>query len=490
MSASPAPMPRMTRAGWGATATAAAVVAQWLLHQAWPEALFPAYAIGDAIIRATPGDFATTAIEELGHFARDGMVLGVILAMIAAGAAAAAVRPLLCVFVAVAATALAAAISPIEPTLEGTLAAAGMGGAAASLALALFATNIPGAPTIEHSRQRRLIFAGFAGGFVLLASGAVFGRSNREAPGGPVLSAKRLIIEPDPNFAELPGLSARITAPEDHYQVDIDLTRPRIDGDSWRLKVSGEVSRERSFAFEDLVAFGAEERSVYLQCVSNIYAGDLMSNSLWTCVPLARVIAEVEPAAGATHIVARAVDGYHERYAIADAPEILVALGMGDGAVLPDHGYPVRLLVPGHYGVRSVKWLTELELISEQVESYWEKRGWDAEAVLNSGARIDTPSGGDRVGGRVTVGGVAWGPGTVTRVEVAVDSFEKWHEAQLETRTDDIAWTRWQATIDVPPGEHVIFARAAVDGVPQIEEPQPPHPSGATGLHRIAVRVV
>ena len=483
----PAITPR-TRFAWGMTAMAAALVAQWLLQQAWPTAFFPPLALGDVVIRQTPGDVATNAIEQLGHIARPALAANMGLVLMVATGLAATWRSAAAVTMAAAAALLAAVVAPVEPSMRGAIATAAAGTAGSALAMGLFVTTVRRAQRVQ-SERRRLLLAGFAGGFVLLAAGAVVGRNRDHVPAGALIPATRLDIQPDPAFPELPGLSARITAPEDHYVVDIDLSRPRIDRDRWRLTVKGAVHERLQLTFDELIALGTEEHAVYLQCISNVFAGDLMSNGLWTCVPLDAVLARAGTSAKAMTVVARGVDGYHEQYAMSQTAEMFVAVGMGGGVVLPDHGYPVRLLFPGHYGVRSLKWLTEIEVIEGDAESYWGDRGWDAEAVLRLGSRIDTPGGGAKLVSPARIGGVAWGPNGVSGVEVSADGGATWRAATLETPLDSTAWRRWYAELNVTPGEHVLISRALSGTAVQDATPRPPHPSGGSGLHRVTVRV-
>src|SRR6185295_17839746 len=115
---------------------------------------------------------------------------------------------------------------------------------------------------------------------------------------------------------------------------------------------------------------------------------------------------------------------------------------MNDDALPADHGSPIRLLLPHHYGMRSVKWLQSIEAITSVPAGYWASRGWDPEAMMRPGARIDTPSSDDAVSSNFTVAGVAWAPDGVRSVEVRLESGE-WQPTTLEAAHGALAWQRW-----------------------------------------------
>jgi DMSO/TMAO reductase YedYZ molybdopterin-dependent catalytic subunit len=309
-----------------------------------------------------------------------------------------------------------------------------------------------------------------------------------------VTAVKRLTVTPSPQFEAIEGLSPLITAPDDHYVIDINIDRPRVDGGEWTLLVHGEVERTLKLGFEEIVALGTEERAIYLQCISNIVGGRLMGNATWNVVPLSAVLALAGPLSSARTVVAQAYDGYHESYTLEEADEIFVAVAMGGLELTDDHGFPVRLLYPGHYGMRSIKWLTSLQLTDESRadnQGYWQERGWDDKAPLRLGSRIDAPGGGEAPPGLVVVAGVAWARSVIAAVEISVDDGATWpYQAELEPTADEHAWTRWRAELDLPPGEYEVRSRAVAGDEVQDAEWRDPHPSGSSGLDLKVIEVV
>ncbi|HET7737039.1 MAG TPA: molybdopterin-dependent oxidoreductase [Tepidiformaceae bacterium] len=329
----------------------------------------------------------------------------------------------------------------------------------------------------------------FGGAVLLMVWGAGLASRDRRAGQAPIVADVPLRLMPDLAFPAVAGLTPLVTSPDDHYTVDINLARPRVDGGGWRLSIDGLVRDVKRLAFSDLLALETREMPIHLHCISNIVAGDLMGNATWVCVSLGDVIDLAGPEAGWSTMIVDAADGYRGTLTPDEVPGAWLAVGMG-GAELPDdHGFPVRLLLPGRYGMRSVKWVTGLRLVPGNVESYWAERGWDAVAPLRTGSRIDVPEGGTEFDGTVTLAGLAWAAHGVERVELSHDGGASWSVASLEKAAGPLAWRRWHFAAELPPGEYEYAVRAVSGGLVQDQEPRPPHPSGASGYHRRTVRV-
>jgi DMSO/TMAO reductase YedYZ molybdopterin-dependent catalytic subunit len=288
---------------------------------------------------------------------------------------------------------------------------------------------------------------------------------------------------------------APVTPTDRHYVVTKNFVDPRVDRSLWRLSIAGQVERPRTYDLDELAALPAVEQETTLECISNGVGGGLISNSRWRGVPLAELLAAAGTRAGAAHVYASAVDGFGHGLTLAKAlePTTLVALAM-NGEDLPHrHGYPARLLVPGGYGEMSVKWLTRIEVLDEPRKGYYERQGWQAERV-HTMSRIDRPLGRRplRAGRTQAVNGVAFGGDRgVERVRVSVDG-RSWEEAALDYRGTRLTWALWSYEwTPAQPGDYELVVRA-VDGAgeEQTERREGIDPDGATGLHRIAVRVV
>jgi hypothetical protein len=230
--------------------------------------------------------------------------------------------------------------------------------------------------------------------------------------------------------------------------------------------------------------------------VSNDVGGNLISNARWLGVPLKDLLDEVEPDAGADQVVSHSVDGFTAGTPTAvlrDGRDAMLAVGM-NGQPLPiEHGFPVRMVVPGLYGyVSATKWLAELELSTFQdYDAYWIQRGWAQQAPIKTESRIDTPQdGARRSAGQVVVAGVAWAQHRgISKVEVRVDN-GSWQEATLAAVPSIDTWRQWMYRWDAQPGKHRLQVRATDNGgTPQPETVLPPFPDGATGYHTVEVTI-
>jgi len=292
----------------------------------------------------------------------------------------------------------------------------------------------------------------------------------------------------------LPDLASYVTDNDDFYRIDTALVPPRVDPVEWRLVIHGRVERPYEITFEELLGRPMVERYITLACVSNEVGGDLVGNARWLGVPVRDLIEAAGPLPGADQVVSRSVDGWTcgtPTEVLIDGRDALLAVGM-NGEPLPlEHGFPVRMVVPGLYGyVSACKWISEIELSSfDDFDAYWVPRGWAPRAPIKTQSRIDTPRS-RASAGTVTVAGVAWAQHRgVARVEVRVDG-GPWQEATLAEAVSDDTWRQWSWRWEATPGEHELAVRATdATGAVQPEERSPAAPDGATGWHTVRVEV-
>ena len=291
-----------------------------------------------------------------------------------------------------------------------------------------------------------------------------------------------------------PADLSEVTPVEKFYTVTKNLIDPRVDASQWRLAVTGHVEEPRTYTLDDLRAMPAVPQIQTLECISNSVGGGLISNGEWTGVRLADLIAASRPREGAVQVYFDAVDGFTNAMSMERAmrPIALIALTM-NGAPLQDrHGFPARLLAPGSYGEVSVKWITRIDVRTEEGEGYYGRQGWKADYVetmsrffdLRDGARIGAP-------GPTTLRGVAFaGDRGISRVEVSTDGGRTWRRAALDYNPSPIAWTLWSLPWRAAAGEHRLVVRAVDgEGRPQTSTPRGIDPAGSAGYHRIAVTV-
>ncbi|WP_169580962.1 MULTISPECIES: molybdopterin-dependent oxidoreductase [Microbacterium] len=296
---------------------------------------------------------------------------------------------------------------------------------------------------------------------------------------------------------DVPGITPLYTPNADFYRVDTALTVPSVDPADWRLTIDGLVDRRVELTFEDLLAMGLDEYSITLTCVSNEVGGSLVGTAKWLGVPVRDVLALAGPQSAADMVLSRSVDGFTASTpleTLTDAGrDAILAVGM-NGEPLPlEHGFPVRMVVPGLYGyVSATKWLTELKITTFAAdEAYWTPRGYSAKAPIKFSSRLDTPRTGQPVeAGTVALAGVAWAQTVgIERVEVKIDDLD-WQPATLSAAVNDDTWVQWVLEWDATPGTHNVTVRAVDrDGEVQVEERSPIAPDGSTGWQRTLVRV-
>lgn len=360
------------------------------------------------------------------------------------------------------------------------------------------------APRDGYDRRDFLRFGGVAAALGLLA--AIGGRAINAATvavdvvrGAIVLPKPTTVSAPIPAGAELgiPGISDLVTANDVFYRIDTALQVPVVDAATWKLRVTGMVEREVEIGFDELLAKPLTESTVTLMCVSNEVGGGLVGNATWLGWPVRELLAEAGPLPGADMVLSRSIDGFTagtplEVLLEADRDSLL-AVGMNGEALPIDHGFPVRLVVPGLYGyVSATKWVVELKVTTfANDQGYWTPRGWSALGPVKTASRIDVPRSGEQVAaGTVAVAGVAWAQHRGIRgVEVRIDE-GAWQPARLAEAISADTWVQWVYEWDATPGAHVVAVRATdAEADTQSGDRVPPAPDGSEGWHTITVNV-
>jgi len=364
------------------------------------------------------------------------------------------------------------------------------------------AHTAPGGTTVDRRRFLAYTGASAALGAVALVIGQVVSAGTRAAD-----AARALFTLPAPAVAAPPipaaasvavdGISPLITANADFYRIDTALQVPRIDPSTWSLKITGMVENEVELSFADLLALPLEESTTTLMCVSNPVGGDLIGNATWLGYPIRALLARAVPTAGADMVLSRSQDGWTASTPLEvltdEGRNAILAVGM-NGVTLPlEHGYPVRMVVPGLYGyVSATKWVVELNVTRfDQHTAYWTDRGWSERGPVKLSSRIDVPRSGARAGaGTVTVAGVAWAQHTGIRgVQVQVDG-GTWADATLAAAISADTWRQWTWSWPATAGSHTLRVRATdAAGLVQTEARQDVIPDGATGLDEVTVTI-
>ncbi len=321
-------------------------------------------------------------------------------------------------------------------------------------------------------------------------------RAVTEARRAVVLPVPRQPAPPLPAGVQVPDVTPYISPIRDFYRIDTALYPPQVDPATWQLRIHGMVRNPITITWEQLLQRPMIERYVTLACVSNEVGGDLIGNALWLGTPIKELLDEADPLPGADQVVQRSVDGWTcgtPTTVLRDGRDALLVVGMNGQPLPVEHGFPVRMVVPGLYGyVSACKWITEIELGRfADFDAYWVPRGWSAQGPIKTQSRIDTPRDGARKpAGTVVIGGVAWAQHRgITKVEVQVDD-GPWAAATLAETISSDTWRQWSLAWQATPGEHRLRVRATDrDSQTQTSKPSSTAPDGATGWHSIRVQV-
>lgn len=356
----------------------------------------------------------------------------------------------------------------------------------------------------HDARRREFIEKGsigllaLAGAIVgLMGVGQLFPSSPSLGGGQPIDLQGAPAIFSDPRLAGL--VDSEVTPNANFYRVAIDIIDPSVDASSWALAVDGLVNTPKSYAIQDVESFPEVDQYTTFECVSNKVNGNLISNAKWGGVKISDLLANAGGVQqGANYVVFYSVDGYSVGIPLAKAmmPDSLLAYKM-NGETLPvKHGYPLRGVIPGLYGMMSAKWVTRVSVIGSVYDGYWQTRGWTNNADIYTEAFIVIPQGGSaslsQSGGSVIVAGYAFaGDRGVSKVEVSFDNGATWQEAELKPPLSDLTWALWAYEWKPPSaGEYQVIARAT-DGTGAVQTSAVANtfPHGATGYASVTLTV-
>jgi DMSO/TMAO reductase YedYZ molybdopterin-dependent catalytic subunit len=466
----------------------------------------PLVAVGGLVIDRVPEGTKELAIQLFGTKDKLALQVGTVLVLlgIAALLGIASLRRLWIGLVGIAAfgvVGIAAALSRtgatvawVFPSLVGALAA----GAVLVLLVRLLASTDESKRNYGTDRRRFLTTAWLAlgGAAVVGVAGRMLSELATTSTARGALTLPTPTGRPalSPPGADVAGLSY-VTDNGQFYRIDTALVVPRIDPADWTLKIHGRVRHPLTLTMADLLKRPMVERYITLCCVSNEVGGELIGNARWLGVPVQDLLDEVDPEDGADQVVGRSADGFTAgtpTKVLRDGRDALIAIGM-NGEPLPfEHGFPVRMVVPGLYGyVSATKWLTELELTTfADFDAYWIPRGWAQMAPIKTESRIDKPRPGQMKAGPTVIAGVAWAQHRgISKVEVRVDD-GPWQVATLAEVASVDTWRLWSLPWDAPRGDHTLVVRAT-DNAGELQTPNEvdPPPDGATGWHTIGVSV-
>lgn len=299
----------------------------------------------------------------------------------------------------------------------------------------------------------------------------------------------------------LEGLRYDVTPVGMHYLL-IHFDIPQVDSASWRLTVGGLVKKAVTFALDDLKALPRVTAQVTLECagngrarfeprpISQPWLTEAVGNAEWTGTPLRGLLEAAGPLADAVEVVFTGLDrgvqgGIEQQYerslslAEATRDDALVAYAMNGQPLAPQHGSPLRLVIPGWYGMAHVKWLHSITLVDKPFRGYQQEPAYHLAASEGEAGSPVTrilprslmvppgiPDFMSRIRylspGPVTLEGRAWsGRAPIEQVQVSVDGGESWEDAEVGRSVSEFAWRSWSYLWRAQAGEYELCCRAA-----------------------------
>ncbi len=310
----------------------------------------------------------------------------------------------------------------------------------------------------------------------------------------------KIVPPPTPNYGaiqQVQFLSPEVTSNDQFYLVSKNLfSDPTVNGNSWSLTVDGQVNNSFTLTYQEMLAQPMKQQYESLMCISNDVGGQYMSNALWEGIPLIDLLQRAGVKAGATKIVFHAADDYTDSIHLTRAlePTTLLAVHMNGDTLPQEHGYPVRMLVPGIYGMKHCKWLTRIEVVNYDYQGYWQQRGWSDAAPVRMTSRIDTPLTGSsiKVNQTTYIAGVAFsGNKGISEVDVSTDAGQTWQRAILKQPLSGLTWVLWELAWQPPKADNYTIVVRAIDLDGNVQDPneEPPLPNGSSGYHSILLNV-
>lgn len=321
-------------------------------------------------------------------------------------------------------------------------------------------------------------------------------RRNFLAYAGALSSASGLASEGRNASFSLQNIPGSLTPPDlffvrDHFE------EPEISLSAWTLKIEGSVARPFSLRFADLLESQTHMLEAVLECAGNGPGGSAASNAVWEGVSIGSLLKRAAPAEDADTIILEGADAgrlgpqlpnlpYSQLIPIAkcQSPESMVAFKLNDRFLPRKNGFPARALLPGWYGMDSVKWLQRIIVLApgDPAAADFHASGMDRlynREVVNAAGEIEKtrladidvksaiawpPDTARLPAGTHTIRGFAWtAAGLVSSVRVTCDGGRSWTPAQFESEPRHFAWTRWKFSWSAKPGDYVLMARASDD---------------------------
>ncbi len=344
------------------------------------------------------------------------------------------------------------------------------------------------------TRRQFLIAAGGSAIAAAIASCAPQLTSSTSSAGSPSATSSPATPVPQPMLGAPKQIL--LTNVNGLYQQNYSDT-PNVDGQSWFMQIDGLVDSPMKVDLATIKALPKYDDVRTLECIGNPVGGNLIGNVEWNGIRLKDLLAKLKIDPKATHVNFQAADDYYTSVALDWLMQdgTLLAYGMNGAPLTPDHGFPLRINMPGLYGQKMPKWITHMEFTNQPVTGFWEGQGWSNTADVQTNSRFTEPHSGEQLtAGNNPLFGVAFaGKKQITKVEVSFDG-QTWQNCDLVQGNTPLIWTQWSTVWDAQPGRYDVVVRATdetgfTQNAPSGGYLAQSYPNGTNALATVAVRV-
>ena len=301
----------------------------------------------------------------------------------------------------------------------------------------------------------------------------------------------------DPRLTNL--VDYEVTPNGDFYRVAVDVVDPAVDASTWTLAVDGLVNSPKKYSLAEVQALPGTSQYTTFECVSNTVNGGLIGNAKWGGVRISDLLRDAGGVqAGAKYVVFYGTEGYSVGIPLEKArmDDSILAYSMNDQPLPVSHGFPLRGVIPGLYGMMSCKWVYRISVVGSVYKGFWQTRGWTNAATISTGTFIVEPETSpvsiSKNNGSIIVAGYAFaGDRGVSKVEVSFDGGRTWQPAVLKKPISNLTWALWAYEWVPPgPGEYQVVARSTDGaGTVQTSVQTDQFPNGATGYATVTLQM-
>lgn len=315
--------------------------------------------------------------------------------------------------------------------------------------------------------------------------------------GGCQAKSMNLLFSLDPAEA----LPDHLITPLDEFYVQSYALPSQVNVEKWQLKIGGEVNTPVTLNFQDILNAPQEEFYLTMECIGNPAGGNLIGNAKWTGTPLLPFLKQAGVKKSAIEFAMKGADWYETTLPVAELmrPEVRLVHQMNGTPLTAAHGYPVRIIIPGHFGQKQPKWIVGIDAIAKTKTGFWENQGWSNTAeipthslmrqvhdsrVWNKQHQVKLTR--DNWEKGVLLAGVALDRSTAIKsIQISTDDGVTWQTAEQNRPESPHEWTLWRYLWKpTQAGKYSLLARASSERQQQAIEDKNSK-DGSSGILKI-----